>query len=162
VQFTSVSGGGVGTWNQDTAYTLGGDELGIWWGVVTQAGASTITLSLNTGTVLFDEVAAQEFTAGAGATWAPGASGESISRTSAVTFPTLTPATAGELYFGYGFVTGTGSAGSTPGFTYTVTPATTDVVTWDTNLTTTASPTASQTSTGSGAIGGLFTAIPPA
>jgi hypothetical protein len=157
VQFTSVSGGGVAKWSQDTAYTQGGDELAIWWGVVTAAGPSPINLGLNSGTVLWDEVSAQEFSAGAGATWSAGASGESISRNSVVTYPTLTPAAAGELYFGYAFVTGTGSPGSTPGFTYTSTPQS-DIVTWDTDLSSTASPTASQTSSESGGVGGLFTA----
>jgi hypothetical protein len=162
VQFTSVSGGGVANWSQDTAYTQqGGNEVAIWWGVVTTAGESMITLTLNGGTVLWDELEAQEFTAGAGATWSAGASGASVSRNSVVTYPTLTPAAAGELYFGYGFVAGTGSAGSTPGFTYTVTSQG-QILAWDTSVSATVSPTASETSSRSGGVGGLFTAAPPA
>jgi RHS repeat-associated protein len=156
---SSVSGGGVTTWNKDIAKvgTEEGNDNEIWWGVVSASGASTITVSF-TGSHSDDELMAQEYSAGAGATWSTGANGSTSSTTSTVTFPSLTPTGAGELYLGFAQVDGGGEAGSTPGFSYTITSAEASVLCWDTNVSTTTSPTATQTATGSDSVGALFAA----
>jgi RHS repeat-associated protein len=156
---SSVSGGGVTTWNKDIAKvgTEEGNDNEIWWGVVSASGASTITVAF-TGSHSDDELMAQEYSAGAGATWSTGANGSTSSTTSTVTFPSLTPTGAGELYLGFAQVDGGGEAGSTPGFSYTITSAEASVLCWDTNVSTTTSPTATQTATGSDSVGALFAA----
>ena len=126
-------------------------------GVVSASGASTITVAF-TGSHSGDELMAQEYSAGAGATWSTGATGSTSSSTSTVTFPSLTPAGAGELYLGFAQVDGGGEAGSTPGFSYTITSAEASVLCWDTNVSATTSPTATQTATGSDSVGALFAA----
>jgi RHS repeat-associated protein len=156
---SSVSGGGVTTWNKDIAKvgTEEGNDNEIWWGVVSASGASTITVAF-TGSHSGDELMAQEYSAGAGATWSTGATGSTSSSTSTITFPSLTPAGAGELYLGFAQVDGGGEAGSTPGFSYTITSAEASVLCWDTNVSTTTSPTATQTGSGSDSVGALFAA----
>ena len=101
---------------------------------------------------------AQEYSAGSGATWSTGANGSTSSSTSTVTFPSLTPAGVGELYLGFAQVDGTGEAGTTSGFSYTITSAEGSVLCWDTNVSATTSPTATQTATGSDSVGALFAA----
>ncbi len=105
-----------------------------------------------------DELMAQEYTAGSGATWSAGATGSSSSTTSTVTFPSLTPSGAGQLYLGFAQVDGEGEAGSTPGFSYTITSAEGSVLCTDTNVSSTTSPTATQTGDGSDSVAGLFAA----
>ncbi len=121
---TSVSGGGVTTWTRAIQYVGVNEprEYEIWYGVVTSTGTSSITFTLsgsNTGFVA--EYEAQEFTAGlgAGTTWSLDTTGhqETVSSTT-VTYPSLMPAAAGELYYGFADMPSTPSAGSTTGFTY--------------------------------------------
>jgi RHS repeat-associated protein len=160
-QVSSITGGGVSTWSSAIAYP--GDsndantDVELWWGVVTSTGASTITAHWAHGTPSWTELAAQEFSAGTGATWSVDKTGSSSSATSTVTFPSLSPSgSSGELYFGYGVPTGTSSAGSTPGFVYDIPIG--NVVAYDTDTTATADPTAGQSSTGSGSVAALFMA----
>jgi hypothetical protein len=152
----SVTGGGVSNWAEDTTFEVDGDYEQIWWGVVTSTGASTITLNLN-GSYISDEVVAQEFRTAVGATWSAAAAGHSFSPTASVSFPSLTPASPGELYFGYGVVTGIALAGCTSGFSYATTPDG-DVLCWDTDVSSTVKPTASQSGQGSATVAGLFVA----
>jgi len=121
---TSVSGGGVTTWTRAIQYVGINEprEYEIWYGVVTSTGPSlTITFHLsgsNTGSVA--EYEAQEFTAGlgSGTTWSLDTANhqETVSSTT-VTYPSLTPAGAGELYYGFADMpsppTGTGTSGFT-------------------------------------------------
>jgi len=72
--------------------------------------------------------------------------------------PSLTPTGSGQLYLGFAQVDGGGQAGSTPGFSYTITSAEASVLCWDANVSSTVSPTASQTATGSDSVGALFAA----
>ena len=156
---SSVTGGGVTTWAKDIAKvgTEEGNDNEIWYGVVSTAGAATITVAFS-GSHSDDELMAQEYTAGSGATWSAGATGSSSSTTSTVTFPSLTPSGAGQLYLGFAQVDGEGEAGSTPGFSYTITSAEGSVLCTDTNVSSTTSPTATQTGDGSDSVAGLFTA----
>ncbi len=156
---SSVSGGGVTTWSKDIAKVGNqeGNDNEIWWGVVSATGASTVTVAFG-GSHSDDELMAQEYSAGAGATWSAGANGSTSSTTSTVTFPSLTPSGSGELYLGFAQVDGSGEAGSTPGFSYTITSAEGSVLCWDTNVSSATSPTATQTGSGSDSVGALLVA----
>jgi hypothetical protein len=119
----SVSGGGASSWtlvasDSDAAYTQDGDE--IWEGVVTTPGQATITITIN-GYSDGDDLLAQEFTAGGSVTWSLDKSAK-VSGISAqgFTYPSLSPASSSELYFGIGnAVNNTQLVGEgTPGVTY--------------------------------------------
>ena len=160
-QVSSVSGGGVSTWSKAIAYpgSAEGSDVELWWGVVSSVGTSTVTVSWKSGTPEYRELAAQEFSAGSGATWSVDNTGGSASTTSTATFASLGPSSSsGELYFGFAAVSGSASAGSTPGFTYDAPTSDGNVVTYDTDVTASASPTAPQSSTGSDSAAALFTA----
>ena len=121
---TSVSGGGVTTWTRAIQYVGINEprEYEIWYGVVTSTGSSPIMFTLSGSNAGFvAEYEAQEFTAGlgSGTTWSLDTTGhqENASSTT-VTYPSLTPAGAGELYYGFADMPSTPAAGSTAGFTY--------------------------------------------
>ena len=162
---TSVTGGGVSTWTKAVQFdgSVGGDEE-LWFGKVTTTGASTITFGWSSSVASdSNEYGAQEFSAGLGAStvWALDKTGtlNGASSTS-VPFPSLTPAAGGELYFGYSLVANNAAAGTTAGFTYAVT-AEANAVTYDTNVTGTVAPTATQSPAGtSSAIAILLSAAP--
>jgi sugar (pentulose or hexulose) kinase len=119
---STVLGGGASGWAVDQQFS---DFFGatqhdteIWQGEVSSTGPSAITVRFSpslAGTNV--DVVAQEFTAGLGSatTWSQdGGAGQSNLSSSAVDYPSLTPSGSGELYFGYAWVPGTASAGSTP------------------------------------------------
>ena len=113
---TGVSGGGCTGWTQmGTTYsgTQGTCNISVWAGQVASAGTATLTVTLS-GTAPAMRIAGQEFSA-TGA-WAYDTSGGK-STASSNTFPSLTPAGAGELYFSWSDVDSL-SAGSTSGYTY--------------------------------------------
>ena len=121
---TSVSGGGVTTWTRAIQYVgvMEPREYEIWYGVVTSTGSSTITFHLsgsNTGFVA--EYEAQEFTAGlgSGTTWSfDTANHQENAASTTVTYPSLTPAGAGELYYGFADMPSTPTGTGTAGFTF--------------------------------------------
>jgi hypothetical protein len=161
---SSVSGGGASTWSRaEGPYTgYAGHDVELWRGTVTTTGPSTITATFS-GSVsaIKTDLVAQEFQASSGAStsWSvdTGAGISNVSSTT-VTFPQLTPTGTGELYFGYIPVANSASAGSTPGFTYATT-ADADVAAYDTNVTATVQPTATQAPAGvSGGLAVLITA----
>ncbi len=120
---TSVSGGGVTTWTRAIQYVGINEprEYEIWFGVVTSTGSSPITFTLSGSTSMTAEYEAQEFTAGlgSGTTWSPDTTGHFETVSSAtVTYPSLTPAGAGELYYGFADMPTAPAAGMTSGFTY--------------------------------------------
>ena len=146
---SSVSGGGVSAWNKAVSFGFNQHEEEIWYGTVTSTGPSTITVNWS-GSVaaLGTEYNAQEFTAdlGASTVWVvDGSQTGTLTNpsSSTVAFPTLTPSTSGDVYFGYGQCASDCGAGSTPGFTYGVTWDY-NVVTYDPNVTSAVSPTAPQ------------------
>ena len=116
---TAISGGGCTGWTQmGTTYT-GTDQStlsSIWAGKVATPGTATATVTVS-GTNTEDVIYAQEYSVTTG-DWAYDTGG-GLSTASGDAFPTLTPAAAGELYFGISY-TGTGfsEAGSTSGYTY--------------------------------------------
>src|ERR1700681_659502 len=128
VTVSSMSGGGVTTWKRAIQYVGSAEPRAyeIWYGVVTATGSSTITFNLSADISGHNaEYEAQEFTAGfgAGTMWTLDTTGvqENPSSTTTVTYPSLTPAGGGELYFGFADMPMPPSNGSTPGFTYTTT-----------------------------------------
>ena len=149
---TGLSGGGVTTWHKvQQYYGATGNDVEVWYGVITTTGSSTITFSWSgtiTGHTL--EYSAQEFTAGFGGStvWSVDTSGTHDSSSSTtVTFPSLTPSGSGELYFGYAVAYNTGSGGSTSGFTYALTSLE-NVTAYDTNVSGAVTPTAGQSPAG--------------
>ncbi len=119
---TSVSGGGVSDWSlakraTDSSYADVDEE--VWTGVVTTTGAGTITVALS-GYADADDLMAQEFSAGAGATWALDTSGAATRTGSPWDYPSLTASGTGELYYGVAVANNdsTESGGGTSGFTY--------------------------------------------
>ena len=115
---TSISGGGVTTWHKlASGLNSGSSEAELWYGVVTTAGAATVTalIALSTSSIL----AAQEF-AKSGGTWAQDGSGGTANGTgTTATCPSLTPAGNNELYVGLFSSDGNYlSTGSTAGYTY--------------------------------------------
>jgi len=121
---SSVSGGGA-TWTKLTSSADASQarEVEEWLGTITTTGSSTITVTYS-GDVssINTEIDAQEFTnsTGAGTTWTEDVVGASQNDTASttITFPSLTPTSAGELYVGFGRAESGASAGSTTGFTY--------------------------------------------
>ena len=171
VTVTSVSGGGVTTWNRAIQYvgTMEPREYEIWYGVVTTTGSTSITYTLS-GSIgsQVSEYEAQEFTTslGAGTTWSVDTTGsqENTSSTT-VTYPSLTPTAAGDLYYGFVDLPNPPLAGTTPGFVgnYSTT-ADANQVTYDPDCGSgSVQPTASQSSAaGTSALAALFVAHAPA
>jgi hypothetical protein len=128
VTTTSLSGGGVTTWSRAIQYVGTGEprEYELWYGQVTSTGSSTITFTLSGSIVGHNaEYEAQEFTAGLGSSsvWTLDTTNhQENSSSTTLTYPSLTPAGAGELYFGFIDMPNPPSAGSTPGVTYYTTP----------------------------------------
>ncbi len=151
----TVSGGGVTNWTLVHAVTDGfnAQRQELWRGSVSTTGASTITVTYTVTPGTTTELVAQEFTAGLGANtnWSvTSANHYSFTGSSTtVTFPSLTAAQSGELYWGYTGIPYTPTIGSTPGFTYKIT-GNGNFVTYDTNALAgiTYAPTATQSSAG--------------
>jgi hypothetical protein len=84
-------------------------------GTVTSTGTATVTITWN-GTAPTARTNGQEFSSTAGS-WAFDTQGN-LDNTGTNTWPSLTPAVNGELYFGWAEDSGTAAAGSTSGYTY--------------------------------------------
>jgi hypothetical protein len=124
---TGVSGGGVSSWQRVTGYLDTGDHTltEVWQGVVTTAGASSVTITNSSAASEWNRLWGKEFTAsGAGISWSilaahpsPAATSAASSGTgSAVSYPALT---GNGLYVGATVDSyGTLNAGSSAGFTY--------------------------------------------
>ena len=90
--------------------------------MVATTGPSTITITVS-GYSNGNNLTAQEFSAGAGATWSIASSGALSSFGSPWDYPLLSAAGSGELYYGFAVRnnSGTLSGGGTAGFTYVAT-----------------------------------------
>ena len=156
---SSISGGGVTTWKKAAQFQgAEGNDVELWYGTVTSTGASTITFSWSGTLSNGIEYSAQEYTAGLGSAtvWAADKTGtvNGASSTS-VPFPSLTATGSGELYVGFSVVANTASTGSTTGFTYDVT-SDGNALTYDTNVSGTVAPTATQSPAGTSSAVGLL------
>jgi len=129
---STVSGGGVTTWTRARAYPTSDGSYGeeLWWGVVTSSGASTITVTYTSGSTAVDPGSATSLdvqqlrsSSGASTVWSidgtPGVVDTGVS-TTAPNYPSLTPTSTNEAYFGYLQVPGSVDAGTTPGVVYQV------------------------------------------
>jgi RHS repeat-associated protein len=166
VTVASVTGGGA-TWQHLTSESSSSRDVELWMGTITTTGSSTISVSYS-GSVASDsiELDAQEYTNGTGSTtaWSKDVAGglSNTSSSTTVTFPTLTPSSPAELYVGYARMDYTGSAGSTSGFTYDVTSPNLDLYIYNSNVSSSVSPTGDQATAGTSlAVGALITASVP-
>ncbi len=169
VTVNTVANGGVTTWNLVEASPITGStkRVEMWMGVVTTTGAGTISLTFTgSGNPGVNEITAIEYTAAnitAGSNWNVITAGANTgSSTATITYPTLTTQGNNELYVGYGQTTGTGSAGSSTGFSYIVTNNN-NVLTYDASLAnaTAYTPTANTTASSSfNAIAAIIAAGP--
>jgi hypothetical protein len=160
---SSLSGGGVASWTKGVQFAgTGGVDTEIWFGRVTTTGSSTVTFTWSKSiSGDYAEYGAEEFSAGLGAStvWSLDKTGSANGASStSVPFPSLTPSSSGELYFGYAEVANTAAAGSTSGFTYAVT-ADGNVVTYDPDVSGAVAPSATQSPAGlSTSVGVLLSA----
>lgn len=119
----TVSGGGVTTWTLiDGILSTGPISTMMWFGVVTTAGASTITVT--GGSAATATLFAQQFSVGIPAIWSLDTlgtffafSGGSATSGPYATVP-MTPAGPSELCVGAAVLPGGTLGGSSPGFTY--------------------------------------------
>lgn len=154
---TGVSGGGVpaagnfGAWTRAMQLlpdAQGIHEISIWFGIVTTPGASTITATFSNAGTVSTELACQEFSpsTGANTAWVIDVVGSlSSGASTSPPYPSLTPTSTGELYFGFIQWPGSGSSGGTSGFTY-ATDANGNQVAYNLNVSGTVSPVASSAS----------------
>jgi hypothetical protein len=116
---TGISGGGT-TWKQ-VGSTLSGSvnsgfSAAVYEGTVTAAGTAQATVTTS-GAPSAVRIGGQEYNPGSGQTGVL-VSQANLDVTGTSTGPSITPTGSNEFYSFYGFDTGTGSAGSTPGYTY--------------------------------------------
>ncbi|MDQ1663501.1 MAG: hypothetical protein QOJ68_3481, partial [Blastococcus sp.] len=165
---STISGGGVNTWNRASAYLtvdgFHGQEL--WWGTVTSPGTSTLTVSYTGGATAGTSESAssidvQEFASSAGTStvWSVDKTGKVDDGTTATTldYPTLTPSAPPEAYFGYLAVPGSVSPGNTSGVVYQ-SDARFNQVIYDVSVSGTITPTATSSAQTYSSIGMLLTA----
>jgi hypothetical protein len=116
---TGISGGDA-TWKQVGTTLKGsvnsGFSAAVYEGTVTTAGTATATVTTS-GTPSAVRIAGQEYNPGSGQT-AELVSQANLDVTGTSTGPSITPTASNELYSFYGYDTGIGTAGSTPGYTY--------------------------------------------
>jgi hypothetical protein len=115
----SLASGNVTTWTQLVPPTVVGSEsCTVFIGQVTSLGSDTITITYNSGSPSVDS-SGIEISAAAGYTSISldGAAGTVNAVTN--TFASLTPAAAGEFYFGYAFNASIAQVGGTHGYFYT-------------------------------------------
>lgn len=148
---SSITGGGVGgNWTKLTQLSDSKENRDIeeWLGPISKTGSSIVKVHFSrgvSGTKV--ELNAQEFTNGTGSStaWSDdvSAGAQNDTASSTITFPTLTPASSGELYVGFSRASSSSSAGDTPGFTYE-SANTKNLYIYDPNVSSSVSPTASQ------------------
>lgn len=168
---TAVSGGGVSKWQCASSYydTTGNAYLGMWWGVITQPGKSTVKVTDPGLGSNYGKLWVREFMA-TGANWSPVIQSPNAGTTggtpagsgTTVNYPSLTPSPGGnDLYIGAAWsYFGHMSPGSAPGFTY-YNPGSDapEMVAYNTSVSSVVAPTATTTDTGArSAIAVIFTA----
>ena len=118
VYCNSITGGNC-TWTLLTSFKGHNNSTyaSVFTGVATATGSANATLAFSGTTPTFEAVA-QQFSSSVGS-WALATSGTLDLVTGTNTWPSLTPDGPGNLYFGFFYDSGTATAGSTVGFTYT-------------------------------------------
>jgi hypothetical protein len=112
VTWTPIGTSFAGTTNAFTAR--------VFFGKVTSTSSATVTITWSGTTPTSMETGGQEFTSTVGS-WALDVQGQFDTTAVTSTWPSLTPAGAGELYFGHDIDNGVAVAGSTTGYTYDIT-----------------------------------------
>ncbi len=141
VTVRSVSSSRV-TWTRAVRVFSGGKDFEMWTGRPTSLGDSAVSFAF-TGSVSRSnvETGRQQFQSSLSTPhWTVTGGWDSYPSGSTIVYPALRVA-AGGGYWGYGKTTNVGSAGSTPGFSYDVTPQA-NVVAYSTSATGLVSPTA--------------------
>jgi hypothetical protein len=154
LSISSVAGGGVTTWTRIAGNFVGTtNTLSIWLGVVTTAGAATITVTPS-GSIaaVAHRLIAQQFTSagGAGTTWSVdvAGTGRNNSSSTTVTYPTVVPGGSNRAYIGYGQLTSVGlTTGATSGYTVLLDNGSHQMI-YSNTVAGSQSPTALQTSAG--------------
>jgi hypothetical protein len=123
ITVASVSGGGVTTWVQDLAHATadGVHYAYLFHGVITAAGAATITVDFSATGKVSSTINAQEFySATPSVTWTTDVTGVQDPNVAGTTYtyPSLRSAAADEMYWGYLAVASSATAGSGTGWTY--------------------------------------------
>jgi hypothetical protein len=148
VTVQSVNSSNV-TWTRAVQVFSGGKDYEMWTGIPTGLGDSAVSFTF-TGDVSQSnvETGRQQFQSSlATPHWTVTGGSDDYPSGSTIVYPAL-QVPAGGAYWAYGKTTNVGSAGSTPGFSYDVTPQA-NVVAYSTSATGLVSPTA-PTLTGSG------------
>lgn len=101
---TTAGTGVIGSWAklaQDDGGDSGGEDIEIWWGIVTTTGNCTIEVTLSGNSA--PDVLAQEFSSSTGEWSVDGSQGTPITTTGAnqINFPSLTPTATNEMYIGF-------------------------------------------------------------
>jgi hypothetical protein len=151
IKVSSISGGGAGSrWTKlaRVSDSIQKDDVEEWLGPISKTGSTGVTVHFSRSVLGSTvELSAQEFTNGTGAStvWADDTGTGAVNDTasSTISYPTLTPATSGELYVGFSQASSRSSFGTTAGFTYErANPK--SLYTYDPDVTSSVSPTASQ------------------
>lgn len=143
---TNPSGCGI-TWSQ----IVSANSEYMYRGIVTSTATCNITLALSTPSSPTVELAAQEWTTGsASGSWVIDSSGtiNNTTGSTTVTYPSLTPQSTKDLYIGYAIGTSTMSGSITSGYTYFAGAGADMRGTYNTSVSTTTQPTATQSGTG--------------
>ena len=130
------------TWTRAVQVFSGGKDFEMWTGLPTSVGDSTVSFTF-TGSVSQSnvETGRQQFQSSLSAPhWSVTGGWDAYPSGSTISYPALQVAPGGG-YWAYGKTTNVGSAGSTPGFVYDVTPQA-NVVAYSTSATGLVSPTA--------------------
>lgn len=116
---SSISGGGVTTWNLLSPASTGTLRIVLAWGIVTTAGAATITAVMSSSSTS-GEIFAQELTKTSGAFIADGGSATGLTSGPVLNLASLSPTNPQEAYVAAYYINATPTVG-TQG--YTVYPA---------------------------------------
>lgn len=154
LSISSVAGGGVTTWTRIAGNFVGStNTLSIWMGVVTTAGASTVTVTPS-GSIaaVTHRLIAQQFTSagGTGTTWAVAVAGtgQNNSSSTTVTYPTINPGGANRAYIGLAQTATVGlTTGATAGYSVLLDNGSNPFI-YNNTVTGSQSPTSLQTSAG--------------
>jgi len=160
----SITSGGVTNWHLVEASPIqsGTKRVEMWMGTVTTIGSGTINVYYGSSPAT-NEITATEFTASgvnSNTNWTADTYNLAYSTaTTTITYPALTTQGNSELYVGYGQTAGTGSAGSSTGFSYIVT-ANNNVIAYNTNLSsnTAYTPTATNTNAAYNSVAAILSA----
>jgi hypothetical protein len=168
---TNISGGNVTTWQKALSFTPSDGFHGVelWYGTVAASGSSAITVNTSADALNVGDpnsalsLDLQEFTASSNpaTVWGLDTSAHMDigPTTSTPDYPSLTPSSTAEVYFGYLAVTGVAAGGTTLGCVYQDDQRSNQIV-YQRSVSTTIQPVATSDSGTSFSIGMLLTASP--